>query len=229
MTMNDGISILVAIVVIVCVFRWLLGSTPQHAPRNRRGNFLANDPPRTRPRPVTPEMVATVCAMFPNIPPVAVQYDLQKTGSVEVTCDNILQHGGLPLPPPTVASSFAIPSTSHASSSSTTSGINVPVTHQSLVDRYKLQDAVKKGIVPPDPPKTWESTPERRQELLQMKKDAMILQARERYLQKQPKKQNETQTKVKNHFDDSSSIFTLSTHSLTHNSQTNLNNDEQNL
>ncbi|CAG8572197.1 8744_t:CDS:2, partial [Racocetra persica] len=174
--MNDGISILVAIFVIVCVFRWLLGSTPQHT-RNRRGNIMTNDPPRTRPRPVTPEMVATVCAMFPNIPPVAVQYDLQKTGSVEVTCDNILQHGGLPLPPPTVASSFAVPSTSHASSS-TTSGINVSVTHQSLVDRYKLQDAVKKGIVPPDPPKTWEATPEKRQELLQKKKDAMILQAR---------------------------------------------------
>ncbi|CAG8453592.1 8948_t:CDS:2 [Cetraspora pellucida] len=140
---------------------------------------MTNDSPRTRPRPVTPEMVATVCAMFPNIPPVAVQYDLQKTGSVEVTCDNILQHGSLPLPPPTVASPFAVPSTSHASSS-TTSGINVSVTHQSLVDRYKLQDAVKKGIVPSEPPKTWEATPEKRQELLQRKKDAMILQARER-------------------------------------------------
>ena len=32
--------------------------------------------------------------MFPNIPPAAVQFDLQKTGSVEVTCDNILQNGG---------------------------------------------------------------------------------------------------------------------------------------
>src|SRR6185369_8060321 len=41
--------------------------------------------------------VETVCAMFPNIPPAAIQFDLQKTGSVEVTCDNILRDGGLPL------------------------------------------------------------------------------------------------------------------------------------
>ncbi|CAG8504475.1 17633_t:CDS:2, partial [Acaulospora colombiana] len=152
--MNDSISILVAILVIFCVFRWLLGSTPQQTPVNNRGNITTNDIPRARPRPVTPEMVETVCAMFPNIPPAAVQYDLQKTGSVEVTCDNILQNGGLPL----------------------------------------LQEAVNKGLVPQDPPKIWETTPEKRQELLQQKKDAMVLQARVRYLEQQRKKELETKT-----------------------------------
>ena len=35
--------------------------------------------------------------MFPNIPVEAIQYDLQKTGSVEQTCENILRDGTLPL------------------------------------------------------------------------------------------------------------------------------------
>lgn len=35
--------------------------------------------------------------MFPHIPVEAIQYDLQKTGSVEQTCDNILREGTLPL------------------------------------------------------------------------------------------------------------------------------------
>ena len=35
--------------------------------------------------------------MFPHIPTAAIHYDLQKTGSVEQTCDNILRDGALPM------------------------------------------------------------------------------------------------------------------------------------
>lgn len=41
--------------------------------------------------------IDTVRTMFPHIPVEAIQYDLQKTGSVEQTCDNILREGTLPL------------------------------------------------------------------------------------------------------------------------------------
>lgn len=35
--------------------------------------------------------------MFPHVPTAAIHYDLQKTGSVEQTCDNILRDGSLPM------------------------------------------------------------------------------------------------------------------------------------
>ncbi|CAG8770481.1 1741_t:CDS:2, partial [Acaulospora morrowiae] len=187
-------------------------STPQQATGNRR-NITTNDMPRARPRPDDLLQVETVCAMFPNIPQASIQYDLQKTGSVEVTCDNILQNGGS-LPPPPVATSFAIPSTSQASSSSTSTSVNSSLTQQSLIDRYKLQEAVNKGLVPSDPPKKWETTPERRQELLQQKKDAMVLQARERYLEQQRKKK-ELEAKTSSY---EYSSLTDSTQSLNNNS-----------
>ena len=36
-------------------------------------------------------------SMFPHVPTAAIHYDLQKTGSVEQTCDNILRDGSLPM------------------------------------------------------------------------------------------------------------------------------------
>jgi coupling of ubiquitin conjugation to ER degradation protein 1 len=33
--------------------------------------------------------------MFPDIPLAAIRYDLQKTGSVEVTCEHILRNNGI--------------------------------------------------------------------------------------------------------------------------------------
>ncbi|CAG8446279.1 1763_t:CDS:2 [Ambispora leptoticha] len=182
MSMNDGLSILLAIFVIVLIFRWLLGATPPASNVNRRGN-ATQEQSRVRSRTVTPEMVETVCAMFPNIPPAAIQFDLQKTGSVEVTCDNILRDGGLPLPPPPIApiaptqSTTTNASTSASSSSSAINNNNIQ-THQSLVHRYKLHEAVAKDIVPNEPPKQWEATSEKRHQLLQKRKEAMVLQAR---------------------------------------------------
>ncbi|RHZ50869.1 hypothetical protein Glove_490g59 [Diversispora epigaea] len=212
---NDSISIFVAIIVIFCVFRWLLGTTPQQPTRARR---TTSNTSRNRPRAVTPEMVETVCTMFPNIPPAAIQYDLQKTGSVEITCDNILQNGGLPLPPPAVIPTLGVPSTSQASSSSTSTDAD---SQRSLIDKYKLQEAVDRGFVPTDPPKKWEATPEKRQELLQLKKDAMVLMARERYLTQQKKasasKENET----------TSTVSTVSTSSLTGNNYSQINPDDE--
>ncbi|KAG9297722.1 hypothetical protein G9A89_011237 [Geosiphon pyriformis] len=192
MSMNDGISILLAIFVIVLIIRWLLGTTPPPSTNNRRGINLTQEQPR-RVRPVTAEMIETVCAMFPNIPPAAIQFDLQKTGSVEVTCDNILRDGGLPLPPPPVTPAAPIPSTSSPSSSATASSSianNSSLTQQSLVHRYKLHEAVASDTVPDEPPRQWEATADKRHELLQKRKEAMVLQARKRYLEQQNKKQD---------------------------------------
>ncbi|CAG8460379.1 1322_t:CDS:2 [Funneliformis mosseae] len=217
---NDFLSFLIAICIIVWIVKKLrAGQTAQTVVGNRRGNDVANEVPRARLRTVTPDMIETVCAMFPNIPPAAVQYDLQKTGSVEVTCDNILQNDGLPLPPSYVTAPFAVPSAAQASTSST--GINISSTQQSLIERYKLQDAVKKGLIPSEPPKKWEATAEKRQEMLQLKKDAMVLQARERFLEQQRKKhKEEVETRAKNDSDNTTSFQSQPTN------QTNFNNND---
>jgi coupling of ubiquitin conjugation to ER degradation protein 1 len=38
----------------------------------------------------------TVLGTFPHIPAEAIRYDLARTGSVELTCENILRDGELP-------------------------------------------------------------------------------------------------------------------------------------
>jgi hypothetical protein len=78
-------------------------------------------------------------------------------------------------PPPNVTAPFPLSTTQP----STSKVISIPLTQQSLIEKYKLQDAVKRGLIPSEPPKKWEATAEKRQELLQWKKDAMVLRARE--------------------------------------------------
>ncbi|CAG8559780.1 8469_t:CDS:2, partial [Ambispora gerdemannii] len=177
----------------------IVGTTPPVSNASRRGN-ATQEQSRVRLQAVTTEMVETVCAMFPNIPPAAIRFDLQKTGSVEVTCDNILRDGGLPLPPPSIAPIVPIQSptlnaSTSASSSSSAINNNNTQTHQSLVHRYKLHEAVAKDVIPDEPPKQWEVTSEKRHQLLQKRKEAMVLQARKRYLEQQLKKQEESQVK----------------------------------
>ncbi|KAI7827067.1 hypothetical protein BC939DRAFT_445673 [Gamsiella multidivaricata] len=116
--------------------------------------------------------------MFPHIPTAAIHYDLQKTGSVEQTCDNILRDGTLPMPPaprpitPPAASSS--PSTAAAGSSSGTShSVN-----GNLVQRFKLHEAVEKDLVPEEPSKVWGDNAEKRQEVFKSRKEFMVLQAR---------------------------------------------------
>ncbi|KAG0302073.1 hypothetical protein BGZ98_007808 [Dissophora globulifera] len=119
-------------------------------------------------------MVETVRAMFPHIPAAAIHYDLQKTGSVEQTCDNILRDGSLPMPPaprpvtPSVASS-----SSTAAGSSSSQSVN-----GNLVQRFKLQDKVEMDVVPEEPSKVWGDNAEKRQEVFKSRKEFMVLQAR---------------------------------------------------
>ncbi|RUS19964.1 hypothetical protein BC937DRAFT_86654, partial [Endogone sp. FLAS-F59071] len=177
--MNDGISILVALFIILMCLRWLMG-TPQ--PRTQRRQPLAQ--PR---RLVTTEMVEAVRQMFPSIPPAAILADLQKTGSVEITCDNILRDGGLPLPPVPASPQASTSSAGSSSSSSATSKPSAP----SLVHRYKLQDKVVQDVVPEEPAKVWEGSADKRHEVLKKRKEFMVLQARKRFLEQQRKKEEE--------------------------------------
>lgn len=192
--MNDSISILAAFVILVFIFRWLFGKIqnvlttclsshfPVGGPSNSNDSTPQRRLPNDRRRAVTPEMVQTVQQMFPHIPPAAIHYDLQRTGSVQVTCDKILSEGDLPIPPP----NFPIPlqyqpqpspaDRGSGSSSSSSASASRP----SLVNRFNLSSKLSSEVA--EPPKVWEATAEKRQRLLQMRKEAMILAARKKMM-----------------------------------------------
>ncbi|KAF9435999.1 hypothetical protein BGZ76_005084 [Entomortierella beljakovae] len=192
--MTDFVSITIVIVIIFMVFRWLSASGDGQQP-NRQGQNRGRMPNRPPARLVNPEMVETVRAMFPHIPTAAIHYDLQKTGSVEQTCDNILRDGALPMPP---APRPPTPPTASASNSAagSSSGVNQSV-NGNLIQRFKLQEAVDKDIVPDEPSKVWGDNAEKRQEVFKSRKEYMVLQARKRFLEQEARKAQEAGSKAK--------------------------------
>ncbi|KAG0339305.1 hypothetical protein BG000_002386 [Podila horticola] len=177
--MTDFVSITIVVVIIFMVFRWL--SAPGDAQPSRQGQNRGRIP--TRPtRLVNPEMVETVRSMFPHVPTAAIHYDLQKTGSVEQTCDNILRDGSLPMPP------APRPPTPPTTASSSSSSAGSSVTNGNLVQRFKLQEAAEKNYVPEEPSKVWGDSAEKRQEVFKSRKEFMVLQARKRMLEKEAEK-----------------------------------------
>ncbi|KAJ2959093.1 hypothetical protein NQZ79_g5382 [Umbelopsis isabellina] len=168
--MNEGISIIVAVFVILVAMRWLFGAPQQSGSQRQRAN---------RPRhAVTPEMVETVRAMFPNITVPAIRASLQTTGSVEITIEQALRDGTLPMPanvtPPRSPSSG---NRNNQYTSGQSSSSVMGAKQNDLVSRYGLESRVD-NLESPEPPKVWESDVQKRQEMLRKRKEHMILQAR---------------------------------------------------
>ncbi|KAF9109184.1 hypothetical protein BGX27_007893 [Mortierella sp. AM989] len=149
---------------------------------------------RSPARLVNPEMVETVRAMFPHIPTAAIHFDLQKTGSVEQTCDNILRDGTLPMPPAPRPPTPPTASSSSTSAAGSSSGVSV---NGNLVQRFKLEEAAKNNIVPDEPNKIWGDSAEKRQEVFKSRKEFMVLQARKRFLEQEARKAQEAEAKAK--------------------------------
>jgi len=180
--MNDTVSVLLATVILYVVFRWLMGTAPAYGGQNSRRQAR----PTSR-RVVTPEMIEKVQDMFPHINHAAIVTDLQRTGSVDITIENILRDGGLPMPPPVVVRALATTSSSPSSSSSSGASFAASST-PSLVQRYRLQEKVTQDAPVEEPPKVWEVSADKRQENLTQRKEFMVLQARKKYLEQQQKK-----------------------------------------
>ncbi|KAF8986123.1 hypothetical protein BGZ46_009234 [Entomortierella lignicola] len=192
--MTDFVSITIVIVIIFMVFRWLSASGDGDGPQpNRQGQNRVRTPTRPPARLVNPEMVETVRSMFPHIPTAAIHYDLQKTGSVEQTCDNILRDGALPMPP---APRPPTPPVASSSATGSSSGVSQSV-NGNLVQRFKLQEAAEKNIVPDEPSKVWGDSAEKRQEVFKSRKEFMVLQARKRFLEQEARKAQEAEAKAK--------------------------------
>jgi coupling of ubiquitin conjugation to ER degradation protein 1 len=80
--------------------------------------------------------------------------------------------------PPPVVSRQGSPniSNSNASNGSASTSRKSP-SHPNLVQRYKI-DVQKEQQTEEEPPKVWESSPDKRQEMLRKRKEFMVLQAR---------------------------------------------------
>ncbi|CAO3598857.1 unnamed protein product [Absidia cylindrospora] len=131
--------------------------------------------------------------MFPNVPTAAIQANLQRTGSVEVTVDNALRDGGLPMPPTPTTSQPGSPSLNEDSTTSSTS-TSKSTNYGSLIQRYKLDEQnLMQGDLT-EPPKVWELDAEKRQEMLKKRKEFMVLQARKKLVEQQQQKQKATET-----------------------------------
>lgn len=137
-------------------------------------------------------MVNHVHAVFPNIPPDNIRFDLLRTGSIELTSNKILERGFLEAPPPAYytiypraeASAPQLPDGSDITSvSSPSSSAKQP----SLIERYNLHDRVDGVNFTPDVIEVggkakWEDTTEKREASLRERKAQMILAARQRML-----------------------------------------------
>ncbi|KAI8614918.1 hypothetical protein BC830DRAFT_1125236, partial [Chytriomyces sp. MP71] len=129
--------------------------------------------------------------MFPHYPPHVVEADLARTGSVELTLENILS-GALvrefPDAPPRAIAPFAFLLTSNfifpllqpappPPPSQSVSGSETPA---SLAPSPYLQAALSRADEAPEPEKKWEQTTAGREANLRARKEHMVRMARER-------------------------------------------------
>ncbi|EFI26670.1 hypothetical protein CC1G_15441 [Coprinopsis cinerea okayama7 len=191
--MGELVNILVAFAVIIFLFRWVTSGSDNVA-EQRQIEALG-----FRPKRVSQDMISTVSNMFPDIPIANIHYDLLRTGNVEQTTNKVLERGFLEAPPAafhqlypsssTNTSSTRAPAAASASSSSSKPAPK-PL---SLIERYQLEERIKKGEVVPEDQvggkAQWEDSPEKREASLRERKAQMILAARQRMLAQQVQSQ----------------------------------------
>ncbi|CAK9441730.1 uncharacterized protein LODBEIA_P55980 [Lodderomyces beijingensis] len=78
-------------------------STPNnehnHASTTATAGSTTSATSRRNRRPVTDSMIEVVQAIAPQLTPEQIRYDLEQTGSVELTIDKFMEQGTLPFPP----------------------------------------------------------------------------------------------------------------------------------
>ncbi|RKP07139.1 hypothetical protein THASP1DRAFT_31050 [Thamnocephalis sphaerospora] len=172
--MNDGVSVLVALVLLVFIFRWLFGgATPTDNSSIRRA-------------PVRDDWVQTVHSMFPHIPTAAIRRDLERTRSVEITCERILRDGQLPTLPSDFAPSHAVatPAAASTGASAGRPAATSQAAQPSLIRRFNLSDRNLDGVDDKTVDRVWEADSRKREDRLRSRKEQMLLRARKRMLEK---------------------------------------------
>lgn len=183
--METSTLLFIASLLVAFVFlRWLITPLPDSLPQEL--NELRESTERTaapratnrvRRREVTGSMVEVVQAIAPQLTEGQIRFDLEKTGSVELTIENFMENGTLPFPPgespqPPVRVDRVESRPSRENSEAT-----------SLIDKYNLKDKVVESDTPVSEDAVdgkWGSTKEERDDLLSKRREEMILRARNR-------------------------------------------------
>lgn len=123
--------------------------------------------------------------MFPGVPHSAIDEDLAYTGNLEETCENILT-GRIRISPVSLALN---PTSSSSSSSSIPSQSSQPSSSSSSTTPYPLGLNFDPSTPLPEtpPPKFWESEAGMRNENLRLRKQYMVQEARQKFLEKSGK------------------------------------------
>ncbi|KAG8997107.1 hypothetical protein FRB94_005315 [Tulasnella sp. JGI-2019a] len=183
--MEDIAGYAVACLAIYGVYRYFSATGP-----------TANPTPPTpslgfTPKRVTEDMVTQVQTMFPDQPYDNIKFDLLKTGSVEATCNKILEQGFVPAPShayytlyPTQAPASPVARTNTTlPGASTTTSTPKP----NLIQKFGLSDRIAASgttsLESESSKRTWETTAEKREMSLKEKKAQMILAARQHMLE----------------------------------------------
>lgn len=205
--MNDSLGALLAIVVLWSILRFAFGGGPHYSTGGNQAPAIN----AARSRPVPQHMVDSIKALFPHIPDASIRYDLQRSGSVEETCERILNEGGLPSPPAGFFSTAETSTSPNAanlgaqnvhraptnaaavrSSSATSASDKSP----NLISRFGLQSRLTSDNQPSmldshpsssnqGSSSSWATTPEERARILKDRKEKMILEARRKMLERQ--------------------------------------------
>ena len=188
--MGEVVNVLVAVAVVVLVVRWVTSDgNGAQSPSSVLG---------FRPKNVTPEMIDTIHAMFPDIPTDNIRFDLLRTGNVEQTSNKILERGFLPAPPPAYYTLYprtpepTAPTQPGATNSNATAGPSKAKKQDNLITRYQLEARTSATSLSAEPEEAgkkavWEDSAEKREASLRERKAQMILAARQRLLAQQAK------------------------------------------
>ncbi|TDL20539.1 hypothetical protein BD410DRAFT_366329 [Rickenella mellea] len=188
--MGEVVNVVVALAVIVFLFRWATSNLVRCADNESPGDRSTRVALGFRPKDVTPDMVDTVANMFPDIPRDNIRYDLLRTGSVQTTSNKILERGFLDAPPPAYFRIYTRENDQGAQAGAAGRQSGSSRKGPSLISRYKLDTQLVDDAKIDEPQEAggkavWEDTPEKREASLQQRKAQMILAARKRLLAQQ--------------------------------------------
>ncbi|KAI5964275.1 CUE1 [Candida pseudojiufengensis] len=173
--MDSSTILFVATILIAFVFlRWLISPIPQSTEFNSNTSSTnnqaissgsstssrSNTTQRRHRRDVTDSMIEVVQTIAPSLTVEQIRYDLENTGSVEVTVNRYMELGDLPFPPNYVPPSVRVetPESSQSEKSKTLSNKNI-----NLFEKYDI-----------DPNES------NKDQSLQSKRNEMIINARKR-------------------------------------------------
>lgn len=187
--MEHSTVIFVLTLSIAFVFlRWLITPIPPSLPFETTSNESTASSSGTRNpenggstatnrrnrREVSDSMIEVVQAIAPQLTPQQIRYDLQRTGSVEVTIENFMETGTLPFPPgesPNVHLDEDSEGHNHAPTSTA---------DPNLIAKYHLESKVNEDVEDSQNKGKWASSKEERSDILSRRREEMILKARKR-------------------------------------------------